>query len=100
MADPRVESDVTVKVNTGQTIDGGAAIVTDIYYRKPNSNVEVNLGGSPSDTTYIEAQLSAATNDTPGKWKFYYYILFATGEEVNGPAFFINIREKWHPWDD
>ena len=100
MADPRIASDITVKVNSGQTIDNGAAVVTDIYYRKPNSSIEVNLGGSPTDTTYITAQLSAGTNDTGGKWQFYYYILFATGEEVYGPAFFINIKKRWNPWEE
>ncbi len=94
----QINSDFTVRINTGVALAGYPT--TDIWYRKPNSSVEVNLGGAIDDVTYIQADVPDTTNDTAGKWLFRTHFITATGEEVNGPAIFINVKETWDPWSE
>lgn len=94
---PKINSDFTVRYNTGLDLTG--AVTTDLIYRKPNSTTEVNIGGAVYSTSYIEADVPVASNDTAGKWLFRSYIVMATGEIINGPVVFINVEELWEPWE-
>lgn len=91
-----VNSDFTIRINTGMQLSGSP--VTDILYKKPNSDIEINAGGGIYNEIYIEADISDTTNDTAGKWLFRTHVLTSTGEHYYGPAVFINIDESWKPW--